>query len=166
MTDKKEVILPLRLDAESFQAESVEEVVAITERVADDAQAALWRLLANSYRLDEVSNIDPEILSADKAPWSREEALDHMMNDFADYGWSIIHLDMRDASEGYQGESDGGYCYGEAIWIARVTRSDGGAVVYGRTDQPAEIEEFGYSREGALTAAWVRMRDIEKLRGN
>ena len=146
----------------AIKAESVEDLVSAVEESVDELHNTLWQALAPRHNMEGVINISDELASAKIAPWSRVDAISAIVADFSDYGWTNIFLSLEPAEE-YEEDSALGR---ESIWVATVVRQPTLVIVDGDTTKPEIIEEYGYSKEGALTAAWVRMRDIERQRAN
>ena len=146
----------------AINAESVEELVSAVEKSVDELHDTLWQALAPRHNMNGVINISDELASAKIAPWSRVDAVSAMIADFSDYGWTNIFLSLEPAEEAEEDSALGR----ESIWVATVVKQPALVIVDGETTKPETIEEYGYSKEGALTAAWVRMRDIEKQRAN
>ena len=136
-------------------AQSMADVIAITEELVDNAQSIIFRLLCRAYGVQDKLDYGEELITSMSCPWSRADSVGSMMEDFVDYGWAITLLDLIEPEENR-----------DAMWAIKLTQSSDGLIVRGKEKLPADIEEYAYSREGALGAAWVRMRDIEAMRAN
>lgn len=141
-TAPADMIVPLRLGFEEIGGETtVEKLIISAEFAADEVAGVAFKILFEAYSPEPIpTGVDEKIA----CPGSRHSANIAMSEDFSDYGW-ILTLALDPNSW---------------IWTAILQREGD------NIDGVPDIEEWGYSREMATGAAWVRMRDFEKLKAN
>jgi len=145
MDDENAFNIPLVIKAELVQKiHGMAQLIGMSEQIADSAQAAVFKELFQRYDQGDDPKYDKDLATIDRAPWSREDSIDMMLADFADRGWAMSAWDFLEPTDDCGG-----------LWTIEIGRPIEG------TEETTVIKEYGYSRELALGAAWVRMRDIE-----